>query len=50
MILDAIIFDLDNTLINRKAAFQAYSELFIDRFVELTDPAGRSGCLSNICG
>ncbi len=26
MILDAVIFDLDNTLINRKAAFQAYSE------------------------
>lgn len=48
MILDAVIFDLDNTLINRKAAFQAYSELFIDRFVELTDPAGRSDLIEYI--
>ncbi|WP_236575330.1 MULTISPECIES: HAD family hydrolase [Paenibacillus] len=34
---EAVIFDLDNTLINRKLAFRAYSEHFIDRFVTARD-------------
>lgn len=48
MVLEAIIFDLDNTLINRKAAFQAYSEQFIDRFVEVTDQTSRSELIEYI--
>ncbi|MEK4357454.1 HAD family hydrolase [Paenibacillus sp. FSL M7-1455] len=34
---EAVIFDLDNTLINRKLAFRAYSEHFIDRFASVRD-------------
>jgi len=34
---EAVIFDLDNTLINRKLAFRSYSEHFIERFVSARD-------------
>ncbi len=33
MILEAVIFDLDNTLINRKLAFSKYTELLIEEFI-----------------
>ncbi|MFC5651316.1 HAD family hydrolase [Paenibacillus solisilvae] len=45
MTVEAVIFDLDNTLINRKAAFQAYSERFIDQFVELSEQTDRAALL-----
>jgi FMN phosphatase YigB (HAD superfamily) len=28
--VSTVIFDLDNTLINRKMAFQSYTERFVD--------------------
>jgi putative hydrolase of the HAD superfamily len=34
MTIEAVIFDLDNTLVNRKNAFKKYSEQFIDQFVQ----------------
>ncbi|UNK20309.1 HAD family hydrolase [Paenibacillus sp. N3/727] len=37
MTVEAVIFDLDNTLVNRKHAFMKYSEWFIDQFVIITD-------------
>ncbi|MBP1995442.1 HAD family hydrolase [Paenibacillus eucommiae] len=33
----AVIFDLDNTLVNRKLAFQSYAKLFTEKFVEIAD-------------
>ena len=36
MTIEAIIFDLDNTLVNRKNAFKKYSERFINKFVSIT--------------
>jgi 2-haloalkanoic acid dehalogenase type II len=41
MTIETIIFDLDNTLINRKLAFKAYTERFIERFVNLSDEGKR---------
>lgn len=41
----AIIFDLDNTLVNRQAAFRAYSEQFIKQFVSIADEAERANML-----
>lgn len=35
---EAVIFDLDNTLINRKKAFRKFAEQFIDRFVVTSGP------------
>ncbi|MFC5987488.1 hypothetical protein [Marinicrinis lubricantis] len=32
---EAVIFDLDNTLLNRKKAFEVYADRFIDQFVRL---------------
>ncbi|GIP18055.1 haloacid dehalogenase [Paenibacillus montaniterrae] len=42
MDIQAVIFDLDNTLVNRQAAFKAYSEQFIDRFTVKTHPSERT--------
>ncbi|SDT24863.1 putative hydrolase of the HAD superfamily [Paenibacillaceae bacterium GAS479] len=33
MPIQAVLFDLDNTLVNRKKAFQNYAERFVDEFV-----------------
>lgn len=41
MALQAVIFDLDNTLVNRKLAFKAYLDSFIDTFVVVSDHAER---------
>lgn len=32
-----VIFDLDNTLINRNAAFQVFSDRFVDQFIDYKD-------------
>lgn len=41
MTIQAIIFDLDNTLVNRKEAFRKFAERFMDQFVEVTSPHQR---------
>jgi putative hydrolase of the HAD superfamily len=33
--VSTVIFDLDNTLINRKMAFQSYTEKFVERFIHI---------------
>jgi len=38
---DTVIFDLDNTLVNRKKAYEKFSHAFIDRFVACTDSSTR---------
>lgn len=43
--IQAVIFDLDNTLVNRQAAFRAYSEHFINQFVSVADEADRASML-----
>lgn len=42
MDIQAVIFDLDNTLVNRQAAFKSYSEQFIDRFTLTAHPSERA--------
>lgn len=37
MTIKAILFDLDNTLINRRLAFEKYTYNFIDKFVKTID-------------
>lgn len=41
MTVRAIIFDLDNTLVNRKEAFRKFAGKFMDQFVEATDSRQR---------
>lgn len=48
MAIEAIIFDLDNTLVNRQKAFQLYSERFIDRFVATRDDKHRTEIMEYI--
>jgi len=42
MTIKAVIFDLDNTLVNRRTAFQIFSNRFIDKYVECKDYGSRS--------
>lgn len=39
--IHAIIFDLDNTLVNRKQAFEVYSEKLVDKFLNEMNQAER---------
>ncbi|MFS8214233.1 HAD family hydrolase [Paenibacillus polymyxa] len=48
MSIEAIIFDLDNTLIHRKQAFAAYTECFIERFIVAEEPAIRAAVVEQI--
>ncbi|MEK5508523.1 HAD family hydrolase [Paenibacillus sp. FSL P4-0113] len=48
MSIEAIIFDLDNTLIHRKQAFAAYTERFIERFIVAEEPAIRAAVVEQI--
>ncbi|QYK66294.1 MULTISPECIES: HAD family hydrolase [Paenibacillus] len=48
MSIEAIIFDLDNTLIHRKQAFAAYTERFIERFIVAEEPANRAAVVERI--
>ncbi|WP_311082115.1 HAD family hydrolase [Paenibacillus polymyxa] len=48
MSIEAIIFDLDNTLIHRKQAFAAYTEHFIERFIVAEEPAMRTAVVEQI--
>lgn len=40
--IKAVIFDLDNTLVDRKNAFKKYTEQFIDEFVIITESTNRA--------
>lgn len=44
----AVIFDLDNTLVNRKKAFQVFSDRLIDQFFECQDGEAREAMLEFI--
>lgn len=46
--LEAVIFDLDNTLINRKLAFAKYTELLIDKFIVHHDPLHKDAIMEHI--
>lgn len=48
MPIKAIIFDLDNTLVNRKRAFKKYTEEFIDEFVIITESTNRDEIIEYI--
>ncbi|MBE0341843.1 HAD family hydrolase [Paenibacillus sp. 28ISP30-2] len=48
MSIEAIIFDLDNTLIHRKQAFAVYTERFVERFIVAEDPASRAAVTEHI--
>lgn len=48
MNVEAVIFDLDNTLVNRKHAFMKYSEWFIDQFIVTRDSAHKIEVLEYI--
>lgn len=37
MTIDTVVFDLDNTLLNRRDAFLSYANRFIDRYVHITN-------------
>lgn len=39
--MEAVLFDLDNTLVNRKRAFEQFSRKFIDRFAAAHNPEHR---------
>lgn len=48
MSIEAIIFDLDNTLIHRKQAFAAYTERFIEQFIVAEEPEIRAAVIERI--
>lgn len=48
MSIEAIIFDLDNTLIHRKQAFEAYAERFVERFIVAEGPEKREAVIERI--
>ncbi|WP_238353943.1 HAD family hydrolase [Paenibacillus sp. 23TSA30-6] len=48
MSIEAIIFDLDNTLIHRKQAFAVYTERFVERFIVAEDPASQAAVTEHI--
>ena len=39
--INTVIFDLDNTLVNRKRAIETFSEKFIDHFIDIPNPADK---------
>jgi len=43
MSVRAVLFDLDNTLVDRRAAFAVYTERLIDTFLKLGDKSERRG-------
>ncbi|MCC3381789.1 HAD family hydrolase [Paenibacillus farraposensis] len=48
MSIEAIIFDLDNTLIHRKQAFAAYAERFVERFIAAEAPEKREAIIERM--
>ncbi|GIP32778.1 HAD family hydrolase [Paenibacillus sp. J2TS4] len=44
----AVLFDLDNTLVNRKLAFREYSERLMDRYLIVSSPEERESILDYI--
>jgi putative hydrolase of the HAD superfamily len=42
MIISAVLFDLDNTLVNRKLAFEEFTNRLIDKYITITTPSERS--------
>lgn len=48
MILEAVLFDLDNTLINRKLAFIKYTELLIEKFIVHYDELHKVAIMEHI--
>ena len=45
----AVLFDLDNTLITRREMFAAFSQCFVDRFLPDADAALRARAVSALC-
>lgn len=48
MRLEAVIFDLDNTLVNRNHAFSMYTEQFIDEFILCNDAVHKNEIMAFI--
>ncbi|MCM3748075.1 HAD family hydrolase [Paenibacillus pasadenensis] len=48
MPIQAVLFDLDNTLINRRKAFQGYAERFVDEFVVIGDSMSKTEIVESI--
>lgn len=48
MTVEAVIFDLDNTLVNRKDAFNIFSERLINQFVVTNDSINRCEIIKTI--
>lgn len=48
MPIQAVLFDLDNTLVNRRKAFQGYAERFVDEFVVIGDSTNRTEIVESI--
>jgi len=46
--IEAVIFDLDNTLVNRKLAFRGFTEKLIDKYLVVNSSAEREGLISYI--
>jgi FMN phosphatase YigB (HAD superfamily) len=42
MKISTVIFDLDNTLVNRKLAFEEFSNRLIDKYITNTAPSERN--------
>ncbi|RXZ77458.1 HAD-IIIA family hydrolase [Paenibacillaceae bacterium] len=42
MSINAVLFDLDNTLINRKLAFEEFSNKLVDNYLVVSDPSERN--------
>ncbi|MCQ6557671.1 HAD family hydrolase [Paenibacillus mendelii] len=48
MRIEAVIFDLDNTLVNRREAFKVFTERFIDQFIVIKDEIHRIEVMEHI--
>lgn len=48
MSINTVIFDLDNTLINRKLAFEEFSNRLIDNYIEISVPSERAQIIQYI--
>lgn len=48
MNINAVLFDLDNTLINRKQAFEKFSNMFVDHYVVALNPSEKNEIIQYI--
>lgn len=46
MQVDTVLLDLDNTLLNRRAAFLVFAERFIDKFIQLSNETERKSIIN----